>query len=267
MSIISNTRALSVADILRNRIFNGELAQGAHLMEVSLATELGVSRTPVRDAMARLADEGLLIYHPNRGFLVRRFDIKDIYDAFTLRASLEALACRLIGERGLPAPGQERLRHILEEQRRVLETEEWTNEEAMAWHDMNLDFHGVLLELAANQWLTDAVRRARQLPPVFDIRSRPHNLQSLRLQYQRKHTWQSLQDHLRIVEALTQHQFSRAERLMEEHILTNRDVLVRALQTSVAADEESTAVVQSDKSGGLKKQRDPDQLKKTASQE
>ena len=73
----SRTRALSVADTLRDRIFDGEIAPGSHLMEVAVANELGVSRTPVRDALTRLADEGLLVYQPNRDFLVRRFDVKD----------------------------------------------------------------------------------------------------------------------------------------------------------------------------------------------
>ncbi|HEY8976635.1 MAG TPA: GntR family transcriptional regulator, partial [Burkholderiaceae bacterium] len=80
-----------MADTLRDRIFDGEIAPGSHLMEISLANELGVSRTPVRGAMARLADEGLLVYLPNKGFQVRRFNAKDVYDAFSVRATLEGM--------------------------------------------------------------------------------------------------------------------------------------------------------------------------------
>ena len=82
---------MSVADTLRNRIFDGVIAPGSHLMEISLANELGVSRTPVRGAMARLADEGLLVYLPNKGFQVRRFNAKDVFDAFSVRATLEGM--------------------------------------------------------------------------------------------------------------------------------------------------------------------------------
>ncbi|AOZ09133.1 GntR family transcriptional regulator [Cupriavidus malaysiensis] len=225
----SRTRALSVADVLRNRIFDGEIPPGSHLMEVTLAQELGVSRTPVRDALARLADEGLLTYQPNRGFLVRRFQPKDVRDAFTVRAALESLGCRLIGERGLLHPEQERLAAQLEAQRQVLHEQEWDAQQALRWQDMNLDFHYTLLELADNDWLTDAVRRARQLPIIFDSKSRPHDQAALALLFQRDHSRQALAEHYRIVDALAQREVGRAEALMREHILTNRDVLVRAL--------------------------------------
>lgn len=225
----SRTRALSVADILRNRIFDGEIPPDSHLMEVTLAQELGVSRTPVRDALARLADEGLLIYQPQRGFLVRRFQPKDVRDAFTVRATLESLGCRLVGERGLLHVEQERLAAQLAAQRQVLYESPWNDEQALLWQDMNLEFHFTLLELADNDWLTDAVRRARQLPIVFDSKSRPHDHASLVLLYQRDHSRQALVEHYRIVDALAQREVGRAEALMREHILTNRDVLVRAL--------------------------------------
>lgn len=232
----SRTRTLSVADVLRNRIFDGEIPPGSHLMEVTLAQKLGVSRTPVRDALARLSDEGLLTYQPNRGFLVRRFQPKDVRDAFTVRATLESLGCRLIGERGLQYPEQERLASQLEAQRKLLHDEEWTEQQALLWQDMNLEFHCSLLELAENEWLTTAVRRARQLPLIFDSKSRPHDHAALKLLFQREHSRQALSEHYRIVDALVQREVSRAESLMREHILTNRDVLIRALGADASTE-------------------------------
>jgi GntR family transcriptional regulator of vanillate catabolism len=226
------TRALSITDTLRDRIFNGEIVPGSHLMEVPLAGELGVSRTPVRDALARLADEGLLVYQPNRGFLVRTFGVKDVVDALTLRASLEGLGCRLIGEQGLQADALERLTGLLDEQRSIVHGDEWNDERALVWHDLNLDFHYALLELADNPWLLEAVRRARRLPLVYDSQSRPHDLAAIRLLYQRRHSQQAYDDHARIVDALARHETVRAESLMREHVLVNRDVLVKALRGS-----------------------------------
>jgi GntR family transcriptional regulator, vanillate catabolism transcriptional regulator len=220
---------LSVADTLRNRIFDGVIAPGSHLMEISLANELGVSRTPVRGAMARLADEGLLVYLPNKGFQVRRFNAKDVFDAFSVRATLEGMGCRIVGERGLDDAALERLVAMLAEQHEVLRAEGWSDERAIRWHDLNLEFHGKLLKLADNRWLTEAVRRACQLPIVFDSHLRPHNRDASTLLYHRAQAEQALEEHRQIVESLSRREAADAEALMREHIIANRDLLVRHL--------------------------------------
>ncbi|MGJ7528751.1 GntR family transcriptional regulator [Variovorax sp. GB1P17] len=226
----SRTRALSVADMLRARIFDGVIAPGAHLMEITLANEFGVSRTPVRGAMARLADEGLLVYHPQRGFQVRRFDAKDVFDAYSLRATLEGMSCRLIGERGLDDPAQKRLAEMLQEQHALLHGEEWTDAHVMLWHDLNLEFHRKLLALADNRWLTEAVDRACQLPIIFDSKLRPHNREASMLPCRLEHARNALEEHRRIVEALGQREADVAEGTMRSHITANRDLLVSSLR-------------------------------------
>lgn len=220
---------MSVADTLRNRIFDGVIAPGSHLMEISLANELGVSRTPVRGAMARLADEGLLVYLPNKGFQVRRFNAKDVFDAFSVRANIEGMGCRIVGERGLDDAALERLVAMLAEQHEVLRAEGWSDERAIRWHDLNLEFHGKLLKLADNRWLTEAVRRACQLPIVFDSHLRPHNRDASTLLYHRAQAEQALEEHRQIVESLSRREAADAEALMREHIIANRDLLVRHL--------------------------------------
>jgi len=220
---------LSVAETLRNRIFDGVIAPGSHLMEISLANELGVSRTPVRGAMARLADEGLLVYLPNKGFQVRRFNAKDVYDAFSVRATLEGMGCRIVGERGLDGPALERLVAMLAEQHEVLRADGWSDERAMRWHDLNLEFHRKLLALADNRWLAEAVRRACQLPIIFDSNLRPHNRDASTLLYQRGQVEQALKEHRQIVESLSRQEAGEAEAVMREHIIANRDLLVRYL--------------------------------------
>ncbi len=220
---------MSVAETLRNRIFDGVIAPGSHLMEISLANELGVSRTPVRGAMARLADEGLLVYLPNKGFQVRRFNAKDVYDAFSVRATLEGMGCRIVGERGLDGPALERLVAMLAEQHEVLRADGWSDERAMRWHDLNLEFHRKLLALADNRWLAEAVRRACQLPIIFDSNLRPHNRDASTLLYQRGQVEQALKEHRQIVESLSRQEAGEAEAVMREHIIANRDLLVRYL--------------------------------------
>lgn len=243
MSASTATRALSVTDVLRDRIFAGDIPPGKHLMEIALANELNVSRTPVRDALVRLADEGLLIYHPNRGFMVRQFDAKDVFDSFTLRSNLEALGCRLIGEKGLYRDVHDQLLAQLSAQEEVLYGSRWDDSTAQRWQDLNLDFHYCLLDLADNRWLTEAVRRSRQLPIVFDSRSRPHRHSELLLQIRLDHSRQAYQEHKLLVEALRRREVVRAEALMREHILTNRDVVVRLLESKSAESARDVAVL------------------------
>src|SRR5215207_3770528 len=88
---------------LRELIVGGELPPGARIPELSLVERLGVSRTPVRAALLRLQEEGLLEGLPGGGFAVREFSETDIYDAIEVRGTLEGLAARLAAERGAPA--------------------------------------------------------------------------------------------------------------------------------------------------------------------
>lgn len=224
---------LSVADTLRTRIFDGAIAPGAHLMEISLANELGVSRTPVRGAMARLADEGLLVYLPNKGFQVRRFNAKDVFDAFSVRATLEGMGCRLLGERGLGSEVLAELTAMVDAQHALLhDSGEWTDARGEQWQDLNQAFHQKLLSLADNRWLSEAVERACQLPVIFDSRSRPHKRDAAMLMYRHSQALQALDEHRSIVEALGKQEAASAEAAMREHINANRDLLVLYLRQS-----------------------------------
>ena len=88
---------------LRELILSGELPAGTRILEVPLAERLGVSRTPVRTALVRLEQEGLLEGLPNGGYRVRHFSDHDVRDAIELRGTVEGLAARLAAERGAPA--------------------------------------------------------------------------------------------------------------------------------------------------------------------
>lgn len=89
---------------LRNAIVHGEFEPGERLMEVTLAKRLGVSRTPVREAMRMLELEGLVVMIPRRGAEVARITTKDLSDALEIRMALEdlaaGLACKRIDDEG-----------------------------------------------------------------------------------------------------------------------------------------------------------------------
>ncbi|SLM29609.1 conserved hypothetical protein [Desulfamplus magnetovallimortis] len=81
--------------LLRSRILGFKLLPGVKISDKAIAEELGVSRTPVREALIRLVSHGLVTSLHNRGFTVREFSIKDVKDIYTLREALEVLAVRL----------------------------------------------------------------------------------------------------------------------------------------------------------------------------
>lgn len=88
-----------VFENLRNAILDGNLKAGQRLMEVQLAEQLGVSRTPIREAIRKLELEGLVVMLPRKGAYVANMSFKDLIDVLEIRASLEGLAAYLAAER------------------------------------------------------------------------------------------------------------------------------------------------------------------------
>src|SRR3546814_12459130 len=97
MSIVVRTLSERVFDIVREQIVVGELATDMPIRQDALAAELGVSKIPVREALARLEQEGLLISHPNRGYLVRPMSAAAADEIFALRLAIEPAAAAQIG--------------------------------------------------------------------------------------------------------------------------------------------------------------------------
>ena len=88
-----------VFESLREAIIQGKLGPGERLMEIQLAEEMGVSRTPVREAIRKLELEGLVVMIPRKGAYVAGLSLKDIADVFEIRRALEGLAAELASER------------------------------------------------------------------------------------------------------------------------------------------------------------------------
>jgi DNA-binding GntR family transcriptional regulator len=103
---------------LRERILSGDLPRAAKLHQATLADELGVSRTPLREALRRLSAEGLVNFSPNRGATVSELDFSDMRHAWTARTALEPGAARLAAERRDPE-GIAAMREAIVAQRRA----------------------------------------------------------------------------------------------------------------------------------------------------
>lgn len=129
---------------VRRKIIEGELRPGDRLVERSLAESLGVSRSPVREAVQTLIFEGFLVAETPRRVVVRRWSRRDVEDLFDIREALEMSATGLAARRAAPED-IEKLRRLLKETRAA------TDE--MVLHRLSADFHDVVAEIADNEQL------------------------------------------------------------------------------------------------------------------
>ena len=99
MRLVIRTLSDRVFEIVREKIVNGELGDNAPIRQDALASELGVSKIPLREALGRLEQEGLLVGHANRGYFVRRMSVQQMDEIFDLRLRIEpnaaGIACRV----------------------------------------------------------------------------------------------------------------------------------------------------------------------------
>jgi len=216
-----DTRQKSVTEALRALLMRGDFAPGAHLMEIPLAQRLGVSRTPVRAALTTLAQEGLLIYRPQRGYVVRGFGLKEVVDAYRVRANLEGLACRLVAESGLDAAADAALERALAEGDAILRSGTLRDEDNAPWRSMNEGLHETILTATANASLIDVTRRTLALPFVSARVVHWHDFDSLKASHQLHHL---------IVRAIRRREAERAEAAMREHIWAATEIIARAYE-------------------------------------
>lgn len=218
---------------LRELILSGAFAPGSHLMEVPLAEQLSVSRTPVRLALGALAQEGLLNYTAKSGFVVRGFSIKEITDAVAVRGRLEAMACSLTAAQGLCEEARGRLhenvrRTALLARKRTIEVED-----VSLWCELNGEFHAVLVQEAANETLSKFVQQVDSVPlaAARTVAATYRNLQRIGMVI-----GQSLTMHKLVLEAVEKRQPERAEYLMREHVYQGQQGLHRYLESAAAGN-------------------------------
>jgi len=157
------TQTLKAVLELRDLILNGELPAGGRLYETSLSERIGISRTPLREALGALEHEGLLERQPTGGFSVRIFSFDDVVDAIEIRGLLEGAAARKAAERGANSDKLAEMRDLLValDQVVVLTQEDF---DLPAYTDLNAKFHQCLAELAGGQTLLRELERANHLP-------------------------------------------------------------------------------------------------------
>ncbi len=210
-------------------VLRGEFKPGERIFEVPLAERLGVSRTPIRLALERLAQEGLLeTLESGIGFTVREFTLRDIWDAIEARGVLEGAAARLAAERLTDTRSLNRIRQINEEMDRLTapyicaSSTTATSDVIVPYAELNFAYHSALIELAGSPMLQWAIERIQLIPfatPRAVILPQTSELLTI-----------AKEQHRAILEALADKEGTRAELLVREHARMARRNLELALQ-------------------------------------
>jgi len=203
-----------VCETLRDAIRKGVLKPGERLMEIQLAEELGVSRTPVREAIRKLELEGYVIMMPRRGTYVANLSIRDVNEVFEIRTSLDSLASGLAAER-ITDEELERLQRLL-----VLIGEyiEENNMEKIV--ETDTEFHDILYQ---------ASRNTRLVGIIFNLREQLTRFRSTSMAYPGR-LKETLEEHRHLVEAIAQGDALEAQRAAEEHMEKSEQTLLTSME-------------------------------------
>ena len=191
-----------VFNTLRSAIITGKLSPGERLMEIKLADELGVSRTPVREALRKLEREGLVITTARKGAQVAPINERDLKEVLEVRKSLESLACQIASQKITPQQVEE------------LKAMNGSIEKAIADNDtetitqLDIDFHEVIYQITENRRLIDILHQLKE------------HILRYRLQYIKdmKNKKNIVEEHKKIINALEGHNPKAARREIERHI-------------------------------------------------
>ena len=203
-----------VFESLREAIISGRLKPSERLMEMQLADEMGVSRTPVREAIRKLELEGFVVMIPRKGAFVSGISVKDIVDVFEVRAALEALAAGLAAER-ITSEELEALERTL-----VQASELTEREDLNAIVEIDVNFHELIFK---------ACRNERLVQIVTHLKDQIHQFRTTSLS-QPGRSKNTLGEHRAIVEAISDRNVEMAQELAREHIEYAEQSLLNALQ-------------------------------------
>lgn len=205
-----------VFNTLREAILRGDLEPGERLMEIALANRLGVSRTPIREAIRKLELEGLVVMIPRRGAQVASITEKDLKDVLEVRTSLEVLATELACER-MDEAQFENLKKALKAFERALGGKDVTE---IAGRDV--DFHDVIFASTQNARLVQILNNLRE------------QMYRYRLEYLKDFSSHAklLQEHQQLVDAIEHKDAERAVAIIKEHIYNQEISVIRLIAAS-----------------------------------
>lgn len=210
----SSSQAVKAQLRLREMVLAGELPAGARIAELAIVEKLGVSRTPIRAALMRLEQEGLLQALPGGGYAVRSFSERDVSDAIELRGTVEGLAARLAAERGADPSVLARARECLALVDAVLSQPALDDEAFTRYVHLNQRFHNLLCEMAGSSLIGRELDRVVSLPfasPSGFVVLQANSPQA------RDMLIVAQDQHRQVLDAIERREGARAEAIMREH--------------------------------------------------
>ncbi|GJD52026.1 hypothetical protein OPKNFCMD_4788 [Methylobacterium crusticola] len=218
---------------LRDLVLAGALKPGERVSELQMVERIGVSRTPVRMALVRLEEEGLLEALPSGGFAVRAFTEREVFEAIEIRGTLEGLAARLAAERGAGRQDLDAAGECLDALDAVVRRDTRAAGDIARYGALNARFHGLLLHLAGSQALARQLERVAALP--FASPSALVLLQESTPEA--RHILAVAQDqHRCALDAIARREGARAEAIMREHARLAHRNLERAFASQALLD-------------------------------
>lgn len=204
-----------IFNTLREAIIIGELRPGERLMEVQLAEKMGVSRTPVREAIRKLELEGLVDMIPRKGAHVAELSVKDIMDVLEVRASLDGLATALAAER-ITDDELKELKHINTQFSSYIEKENLNGS-----IKKDAEFHDVIYKASRNDKLINILNNLREQVQRFRViylkdYSSPKNL---------------IKEHNDIFEAISARSIEASRSIAKTHILNQEATILNSIKT------------------------------------
>jgi DNA-binding GntR family transcriptional regulator len=217
--ISSPTLVAAVVEKLRSSILTGRFAAGERLVEAELARELGISRGPIREALAVLEKDGIVVNVPRRGKFLPGFDVHTIDEIYSLRKVLEAYAVELLIERMTPEKEAALLRALAEL------AEAANSEDLLALAERDIALHSLLYELADHELLLKAWNEtiAGKLRMLLNLTIRTHVPLS------------TAQNHEVIIETIVAGDVKGARRLIVDHVEDAWRRARAAMETSAAS--------------------------------
>ncbi|PKM94826.1 MAG: GntR family transcriptional regulator [Firmicutes bacterium HGW-Firmicutes-1] len=202
-----------VFNTLREAILKGELVPGERLMEKTLSDRMGVSRTPIREAIRKLELEGLVLMVPRKGAEVAKITEKDITDLLEVRATLEALAARLACER----MSEESIEKLIGLKNEFARAAKKKDVELIIKKD--IEFHDAIFAATGNEKLIQIVSNLRE------------QIYRFRVKYiQQMPDYQVLvNEHEEIVDSIINHNKQKAEEIVIRHIANQEKAVIEML--------------------------------------